>query len=174
MTMRLKNAHCFVAICRAERGLLRAVHRGFTSLELLIVLALLILLAVSAAPIYSNFYVDTQHRQSQVQLVNIMRLAQQFSQGRVDGGTYGVYLDIQPGADQVILYQGDSYITRNTALDRVYVIDEAVSLSTTFTDNEIIFDGKGVPAQSGTITLTHATQGIRTISLNARGLIDYE
>ncbi len=173
---RFKKAHCGVAACgarrRTERGVLRVVHRGFTSLELLIALSLLMLLAVAATPIYSNFYVDTQHRQSQVQIVSVLRLAQQFSQGRMEDSTYGVYIDIQPGADSLVLYQGDTYATRTTAFDRIYAIDEAVALSTTFMGNEVHFDAHGLPSESGIITLTHATQGIRTIAINALGRID--
>src|SRR5690606_31519533 len=102
MTMRFKKAYCGVA---------KQAQHGFTSLELLIALSLLMLLAVAATPIYSNFYVDTQHRQAQVRTVNVLRLAEQFSRGRFADTTYGVYFDIQAGADALVLYQGDSYTT---------------------------------------------------------------
>jgi len=85
----------------------------------------------------------------------------------------GVYLNVTGAGDQVILYQGDSYAARDGNYDRETDLDAALSLTTSVPGNDITFSkGRGLPNNTGTITLTHEAGGERVITVNAQGAVE--
>lgn len=148
--------------------------RGFTTIELLIVISITIILATAALPIYGSFQVSTQLNEQTSLLIQTYRTARQRSIVRYNGAAHGVYIDIQPSAsDKVILYQGDSYATRVSEFDRMIVLDAGLSLSHTLSGDDVHFSpGHGVPSATGTVTLAHDASGNRTIDINAIGRIE--
>lgn len=150
---------------------------GFTLIELLIVMALVVLLIGAAVPIYSNFQTSSQLNESAAQVASTLRLARTFSVARQNNSSYGVIIEVNPGADRVILFLGTSYAGRNPAYDRITTFDSSLSVTPALSGGatEIVFSrAQGTPSATGTITITHTTTGSRALSINALGAVDYD
>lgn len=147
---------------------------GFTIVELLIVLSITVVLAVAALPIYSNFQVSSQLNDNSALIAQKLRIARQLSIVRYNGSAHGVYFEINSGSqDRVVLYQGTSYGTRDSNYDQPTVLDEPLSLTTTLSGNDVNFsEGRGLPNNTGTVTLAHQSSGNRTVEINAIGKVD--
>jgi prepilin-type N-terminal cleavage/methylation domain-containing protein len=147
---------------------------GFTLVELLVGITLMLILASVATPIYGNMQVSAQINDNTAQIIQTIRIARARSIARQNGAAHGVYFEINAGDhDRYILYQGASYALRTAELDRSTELDDALSLATTLTGSEVNFSrGFGVPDNSGTVTLTHDVQDVRTIDINGAGKIE--
>ena len=148
-------------------------QQGITFLELLLVIAIIVVLAAAATPIYSNFQPQSQLNGSVSQIVQSLRTGVEFSKARYNNAGHGLYLEINPGNDRVILYQGDSYATRDSSYDRIITMDPPITLSSSLPGNEVNFTkGTGYPNNTGTIVIAHSAAGSRSITINAYGVID--
>ena len=145
--------------------------KGFTLPELLIVIGIIVILAAAAVPIYGNLQVSSQLNESTSLIIQTLRTAQQNSQARVNNAGHGVWF----AADSYTLYQGSSYIGRDTDYDRQQAVDSSIIIATTLPGGEINFSKSlGEPDNTGTITLTHDTGGERVININSLGAIEEE
>jgi prepilin-type N-terminal cleavage/methylation domain-containing protein len=149
-------------------------QRGFTLIEILIVMGITLILVTAAVPIYGNLQVSAQLNENTSQIVQTARIARERSAARFHNASHGVYFEINAGArDRFILYQGDSYAGRDNTYDRAVTLDNALSLSTTLAGNEVNFSkGLGVPNSVGIITLTHDVTGSRVMSINNFGIVE--
>jgi len=149
---------------------------GFTLIELLIVIAITLILGVSAVPIYGNLQVSAQLNSTGDQLVQTLRTAKERSTARVNNSSHGVYFEINSGSeDRIIFYQGSSYAGRDSDYDRVTKLDDAITLSTTLAESEVSFSkGVGTPNTTGTVTLTHSVDGERVVTINNIGTVEEE
>lgn len=148
------------------------MNKGFTLIELLIVISITSILVVAATPIYSNLQATAQLNESSSQMVQVLRTAQQRARVRKNNAAHGVFL-LQATADTYVLFQGDSYASRDTAYDRALTLDSGINVLTTLPSNEVVFAaGTGVPSATGTLTLTQITEGSRTIYINEIGSIE--
>ena len=85
-------------------------NRGFSLLELLITLGLVMILASATIPIYGNFQGSTQINEATMQIIQTIRIARGNSVDGLNNSSFGVYFEINPSAnDKCILYQGSSY-----------------------------------------------------------------
>jgi len=148
--------------------------KGFTYLELILVVALTLIIFTMGTSIYGNLLTITQIHDSSKQITYALRLAQLRSNHRLNNSQHGVYFEINtPGDDRFILYQGNDYSSRDISFDQVNTLGPALSISTTFTGDEINFTaGTGSPDQTGIITLTHSTSGNKNIIVNQLGMVE--
>ena len=148
--------------------------KGFTIIELLIVIAITLILATLSASLYGNLQVSSQLNDSTSQMLQATRTARERSVARVNNSAHGVYFEINPGADdRYILYQGSSYAARDSSHDRATTLANSLSLSTTLTGSEVNFSmGFGVPDNTGSVILTHDVNGTRTITINSFGMVE--
>ncbi len=103
---------------------------GFTLVEFLLAMALMIILTAMALPLYSNLQTGAQLNESTAQLMQNFRLARALSVARSNDASYGVYLDINPpGPDRYIVFQGTTFASRTPAFDRVTPLTDTISLS---------------------------------------------
>src|SRR3990167_3639901 len=125
---------------------------GFSIIELLIVISITILLMAVAIPIYGNFQSASYLNERTAEIVQTVRTARARSAARVNDKPHGVYFDISPsGPDKFILYQGVDYSGRDADYDRTIVLEDSLSLSSTF-GNDINFSrGLGTPSATGDI-----------------------
>jgi len=147
--------------------------RAFTLIELLIVMAVMVILAVATIPIYGNLQVSSQLNDASSEIIQFLRTAQQESMARYNTAAHGVKLQ----ADRYILYQGSTHALRDSDYDRETILDSSMelswSLSGTGQSDEVNFSkGLGMPDMTGTITLTHDVQGTRIISVNSYGKVE--
>ena len=147
---------------------------GITILELVIVLAILGLLVASAGPIYTRLQTSSQVSTAVSTVMLTLRKAQIRAESRVNNSQHGVHVTTNiVGQDSITLYQGASYATRDVAYDEVTTYPEVLNLTTTLTGNDINFSrSKGVPDNTGSITITHIYTGSVTISINALGRVE--
>ncbi|PIT92167.1 MAG: hypothetical protein COU08_03730 [Candidatus Harrisonbacteria bacterium CG10_big_fil_rev_8_21_14_0_10_42_17] len=142
---------------------------GLTTIELIIVIAITIILAGSAAPIYGGLQVQSQLNEASSGVVQALRAAREESTSGVNNSAHGVRFN----TTNYSIYEGDSYTTRVQSEDRTFTLRSAVSLTTTLTNDEVNFSkGRGIPDNTGSVTLTHVTSGTRVIMINEFGVID--
>jgi len=152
--------------------------KGFTLVELLIVIAITFILAVSAVPIYGSLQVQAQLNESTSQIVQTLRSARQMSVSGYNNSQHGVYFDVTAGNDKYILYQGSDYSARDNSYDRETILDGSlplsfIDLSLTGDDVDINFTkNKGKASNTGTVTLTHDVSGQRQIIINSLGVVE--
>lgn len=148
-------------------------QKGFTLVELIVVSAISVILVAGAVPLYSNLQTFSQVGETSSQLIQTLRTAQSQSRARVNGAAHGVAIVQSASADSLVLFQGASYATRNTAFDRETVLASSMNLITTLPSNEVVFvAGTGTPSVTGTITLIHEVNGQRIVSINDVGRIE--
>jgi prepilin-type N-terminal cleavage/methylation domain-containing protein len=157
---------------------------GFTLVEMLVVVGIGVMMAVVAISLYGTLQVSSQLNENTAQIIQALRTARERSVAGLNNKPYGVNLIINPnGADSYIIYQGTSYILRTQTYDQTQVLDNALSLSVTgltmtgATNVDINFSlYSGAPNNPtsgiGTITLTHSSQGSRSIKINSLGAIE--
>ena len=147
---------------------------GFTMIELLIVVGIILLVIGLGSPVYRNLMVSTQLNDSSDQIVQMIRTARDRSVARKHNSSHGIYLGINnPGDDRVVIYQGSSYAGRDQIYDQVLDLGSAMSLSTTIGGNEVKFTpGTGDPDKTGIVTITHNVSGSRSMTINQVGLVD--
>lgn len=147
---------------------------GFTLVELMLVMSIIFILAGASAPLFSTFLTSSQLQESGSNASLLIRTAYERARSGMNDSAHGVYLDIDPlGADQIIMYQGSSYATRNNLYDVVVEFEEALEFSTTITSNEINFARHtSVPSDSGSITIDHINGSSQTININTHGIIE--
>ena len=140
---------------------------GFTLLEMLLVVAAISILAAMSIPVYQTFQVKNDLDVAENTIAQSLRRAQTLSLA-VDGDTtWGVKVQ----SAEIVLFKGASYGARDSSFD------ETFDMPTTITPSglgEVVF-GKfsGDPQQTGTITLTTSTSEVQTLTINAKGVVDY-
>ena len=157
------------------------VSRGFTLVELLIVMSITLILVFASAPIYGSLQVKAQLDETTAQTIQTLRTARENSVARYHNSAHGVYFDINAGGnDNYILYQGDSYATRDADYDRTNILESVLSFANvdlvlTGTGIDINFsEGLGKPNNIGSLNLTHDIEGAATISVNSFGKVEEE
>jgi prepilin-type N-terminal cleavage/methylation domain-containing protein len=155
------------------------VHGGFTLVELLVVIGVSVILAAAVAPVYGNLQVGAQVDAIATEAVQYLRTARTQSVARLNALGHGVYFDLNSGSDdRMILYTGPSYAGRTATYDRIETLDSALSFSysgftLTGTDIDVNFSkGLGMPDNTGTLTITHSTQGSKSVIVNGMGTVE--
>ncbi|MDA1334732.1 MAG: hypothetical protein O2794_01790 [bacterium] len=151
---------------------------GFTTVELLVVIALLMIMGAATLPIYGNFQVRSQINEGRNQVIQALRLARERSVNRLGNSPHGVYLDLQAeGLDQYILYKGTSFALSDVDDRLTMKLDKPLSfivnLSGTGDARDINFTrGTGIPNKTGTIIIADSADERRVININSRGAIE--
>lgn len=153
--------------------------RGFSLVELLIVISIGVVVVAAAIPLYGNLHSSTQIGETTTQIVQTLRTARQKSISGLNNSAHGVYLDIEDGENHAfILYQGDSFAARQAQYDRREEISISLSivnatLNLTGEDIDINFSrGKGLPNNIGSFNIVHDVLDFNTITINELGLIE--
>jgi len=149
---------------------------GFTLIELLIVIGITLVMATAAAaPIYGNLQGLAQRHEAMSNVLQTLRIARERAVAGVNDSGHGVFLDMNVGGDDLItLYQGSSFASRDTTLDRVIPLASVLDITST-TGSDINFSqGLGVPNTTGLLSITHEILGSSTISINKFGVVSEE
>ncbi len=142
-------------------------QQGFTLLEVLLSIAIIGLITGIGIPVYQSFQVRNDLDIAAVSMVQSLRRAQILAEA-VDGDTsWGV--KVQVGS--IVVFKGVSYATRDANYDETFQIPTNISLSGT---QEVVFAKvTGLPQSSGSGVLTSNNNETRTITINAKGMVDY-
>ncbi|MFH1820488.1 MAG: prepilin-type N-terminal cleavage/methylation domain-containing protein [Candidatus Nealsonbacteria bacterium] len=131
--------------------------KGFTILEVLIVVAILVILVAIAVPAYHIFLKGSDLNSSTEEIISILRLAQVRTLSSENDSSWGVYFSTSTVPHQYTLFQGLSYVSREPLADEVYQVSKSIeieSMSVAGGGNEIVFDRiVGTTAKFGQISL---------------------
>lgn len=140
--------------------------RGFTIIELLIVLAIFLVLVAIFTPMAISFYQMEAMNKTQDQLVWLLREARDNAVNQKNNSFFGVRVL----EDNFILFQGESYINRIETEDQVVSFPDNIKISG---DDEIIFaPTTGFVSSNCLIKLISAGVS-KEINVNKIGVINY-
>jgi prepilin-type N-terminal cleavage/methylation domain-containing protein len=143
--------------------------KGFTLVELIIVLGIIILVSAMSLPFVSTFQVTSDLRTYNDGLAQAMRTAQFRAIDGYQGTNWGVYLD--NAGKKYVIYSGNNYAARVTDSDLETGFNSAFSLTANF-GNDINFTiYNGLPSVNGTTTFTGTTDVTRYVTISSLGLI---
>lgn len=141
--------------------------RGFTLLEVLLSTGIITILVGLSLPVYQSFQNRNDLDITTESVALLLRRAQVYAKGMNQDSAWGV--EVQNGT--ATLFRGTTFSTRNTAYDEAVSIGAAITVSGL---NEVLF-GKlsAAPNTTGSITLTSVNNDVRTIAINAKGMVSY-
>lgn len=142
-------------------------HRGFTLLEVMLSVAILTLITGLSLPVYETFMRRNDLDLTAQQLAASLRRAGTYARGVNRDSAWSV--EVQPTV--VTLFQGTNFATRNQAFDEKFAMPASVAISGL---NEVQFAKlSAAPNTTGSITLTSSTNATRTITINAKGMVEH-
>lgn len=149
------------------RGIIQGMKRGFTLVEMLIVIAILAIVSFVAVGFVSNSVPRNQLQTETDALLGMLRRAQERTVNGYEGGPWGVHVE----AGSATLFLGNTFATRDAAYDETRTLPSAIGASGS---TDVVFEIRsGIPTASATFTLTdHDTSLTRTIIIHAWGTIE--
>ncbi|MBL1434247.1 type II secretion system protein [Candidatus Wolfebacteria bacterium] len=142
-------------------------NKGFTFIEIILVIALIGITAGISVPVYQSFQTRNDLEVSSTTIVQTLRRAQLLSQA-MDGDTsWGVNVAI----GNITLFKGESFSSRNIEFDEIFSMPTSISVSGL---SEIVFEKFTGEAQNiGTTTLTSINNETRSINITSKGTVSY-
>ncbi|MFA5022374.1 MAG: type II secretion system protein [Patescibacteria group bacterium] len=143
--------------------------KGFTLIELIIVMGMLVIVATLSVPFFQSFQVSSDLYTHANTITKTLQRAQQQAITGQNNDAWGVYFDI--AAKKIILFKGNNYASRQTDFDEIISYPQTFSVTTDF-GNEIYFSlYSGQTAKTGTVNITSQNNQTRTIKIESNGLI---
>ncbi len=146
--------------------------RGFTLIELIIVLAIIAVLGALSIPFIQSFQATSSLQTNADDIRQTFRRAQQLAVSGAHSDAWGVYVDVV--GNSITLFKGSSYASRDTIFDLTTTFSDAFSLSNNFSDEVIFSQFSGTPQQFGTATITDSfTNSAVGVQLRTNGIIEF-
>lgn len=143
---------------------------GFTIIELLIVIGLLVIIFSTVFAIQGRFLVNTYLDTNTEQIVQQLRLAQMRSITKFEDSEWGVYF----AEDKFVLFKGADYESRDQSYDIVTNLPSSLILSSFDFNGDtdyIVFDKvSGETQNHGSLQIFDNQEGVNTILINKKGL----
>lgn len=153
-------------------------RRGFTLVEILVIIAITVILIGLAIPSYRFFQKESDLTNNTEEIINTLRLAQNKTLASEGASQYGVYFDQTTSPNQYTLFKGADYALRDSSFDEIHNLPKSVEISEVNLNgggSEIIFDRiSGTTSQFGylSIRLVDDPTKIRTIYVVNSGKVD--
>lgn len=140
--------------------------KGFSLLEVLLVISAFAILASLSTPIFRNLQIKNDLDIATSEVSQSLRRAQTLSQA-VDGDTsWGVKVQ----SDGITLFKGTSFASRDLNFDETFDVPASISFSGV---TELVFSKfSGTPQTTGTTTLSSELD-TRSITINSKGGLNY-
>ncbi|MBN1325771.1 type II secretion system protein [Candidatus Falkowbacteria bacterium] len=140
--------------------------RGFTIIELLVVLAIFLVIVAIFMPLAISFYQMEILNRTEGQLVWLLREARDSAINQKNNSYFGVKIT----DDNFILFRGINFDNRVSADDQTVAYSNSIKISG---DNEIVFTpSTGFITNEAIIKLSSAGV-VREININKIGIINY-
>lgn len=150
---------------------LKREERGFTFVEILVVIALIALIGTISLLAFRNIYRASAARSATSEIVSALRDARSSTMGSTNDTVYGVRV----GTSSVTRFVGGSY-TPGAASNTVYAFEAGVTATGTLVRNgtNIVFARlTGEPNATGTLYVRDIdNRNTTTITIQATGLIE--
>lgn len=140
---------------------------GFTLVEILLSVVIISVLTGISVPVYESFVRRNDLDLTTQQLAVILRRAESYARAVNTDNPWSV--EIQSSG--ITLFQGTNFGSRNTAYDETLSIPGSVTVSGLAEVQFAKFTA--YPNTTGSITLTSTTNDTRTVTVNAKGMVDY-
>lgn len=129
--------------------------KGFTLVELMVVMAIAVLLGGLALPALRIAQKGSELDSAVESLVSVLRLAQNRTLASEGASQYGVFFDTAASPDRYILFKGATYATRDAGYDEPFSLPQSVEMSAVaIPQGEIVFARlTGTVANAGSVTL---------------------
>jgi prepilin-type N-terminal cleavage/methylation domain-containing protein len=142
-------------------------ERGFTLLEILLVVVIISAIAGFSTPVYQSFQVKNDLDIAAQTIASCFRRAQTLAEASDGDSQWGV--EILAGS--ITVFQGTAYSGHNNAFDEITSMPPTITPSGL---SEVEFDRlTGQALSTGTVTLTTSTGLTKTITLSSKGTVTY-
>ena len=142
-------------------------NKGFTFVEVLLVIAILGVLVGLAIPFYQSFQVSSQLDNTTQEVAQTLRRAQARSMASEYFSPFGLHFESQ----KFVLFRGDTYIESDPFNEPVEV-PGILSVSSVFGPDIVFSRVEGRPDVTGSITISTTYGKSRTININELGVIN--
>lgn len=145
------------------------MKRGFTLLELIIVISLLAIISTAVWPQLNGYQLQVAKRDDVSNVVSALRQAEASALVSYQNQSFGVKLF----SDKIVVFVGDSYATRVVDSDREIKLNKSrLSINLT-TGDEIVFQKNiATPSDYGRLDLLFTDGQTVSIAINRYGLIE--
>ncbi|MBU1167645.1 prepilin-type N-terminal cleavage/methylation domain-containing protein [Patescibacteria group bacterium] len=145
-------------------------NKGFTLIELILVIALIAIMAAVAVPTVSSFSNRAQLDSTTDELRSALRLAQQRAMAVNQDSAFGVYFD--DGNKKFYIFRGANY-GDFPAENVEFSYSGSLTISQSFVGNEVDFDKLyGTTSDTGTISINSSIGLSESIDVSALGKIE--
>jgi len=151
---------------------IEAKRKGFTMLEILLVLGVFSILLVLSLPAIRSFGKTSDVVNAKDEIVSVLRIAHSKTVASEGDARYGVYFNDTTDPHQYVLFQGDSYASRVVTLDEVHELEDSVDFSSISFGGgkEIVFDRiVGTTSQFGSTVLEYKSDSTKTETIYVEG-----
>ena len=154
-----------ICLAMGKRRLLAG--RGFSSIEILLVVVLIGILAGVSLPL-SRFVQERNDLDlAAMATAQTLRKAKVYTETSRLDASWGVRV----GSGDIILFQGDDYLTRDPGYDEIFTLGSKITASG---QTETVFSGlPATPQASGTLKLTTGRGKTAPLSITPSGMITY-
>ena len=140
---------------------------GFTLIEVLLSVTIIAMLVGVSLPVYETYARRNDLDITAQGTAAMLRRAATYARAVNDDSVWSVKIE----ATQLTLFQGTNFVSRDTTNDEVIQIPGSIVPSGV---NEVQFAKlSATPSTTGSITLTSSTNDVRTVTINAKGSVDY-
>lgn len=139
--------------------------RGFTMLELLLVIAAAILIATFTIPVGIRFFQTQSLDEAASGILETLRRAQNQAAFQKNDSAFGVKFL----SGSYVLFQGGSYAGRTQSEDENFTLSG--SITTSGIDEVVFAKLTGIPNTTGALTITSGDD-TQTLNINAQGKIE--
>ena len=146
------------------------ILKGFTVVELLIVMGILLFISALSFPLYNNWLPRTVLSSVQAELLQSLREVQASSRGGENQSRFGLYFDSN---NNYTVYQGNDYASRDPSYDRIINLENNIAFDLSWAGTELNFaTSTGLPSATGTISIVNSlSDESKIILINRYGII---
>ncbi len=143
------------------------VKRGFTLVEMMLVIGILVIIAGLAIPFYQSFQISSALDNAGQEIIQSLRNAQSKAMSSQGLSSYGVHFD----TNQFVIFKGNIYNPVD-AENEIFEVANTVDITSNGSYNVVFSVGEGLPDAQPIITVTSSNNKSKSISINELGRVN--